>query len=231
MQGHAAGSHSFWLPKPQVLFHRASPCQDPRRPSLYQGFFPSWRTWQLSLLSSCGPIPPACLSSFQPVYHLPNLLHLLHFQSVKCSRASPPSVQLGFSLSSLLGLCHLPTCYVVCSLSHISLMWWSDSSTSVWLLHVRTQSPTMPACRLGCGWSHPLSGTLRGPRPLLRQRQLLQIGLGTAPYGCYQCHVVFSYQPPYTHPAAQIAVLGAVVRAWQLCGSSPSTSWMAAWHS
>lgn len=138
MWGHAASLYSFGLPRPQVLFHRAAPCQYPSRPSLYRRFLPSWMIWHLSLLRSHRLIPPPIIFS--------NFYQLLHFQSVKHHRASPLSVQLEFSLCWVTVI--FPDTMYSWSLFRISLMWQPGSSTNTRLLQVRTWSPTMSAFRL-----------------------------------------------------------------------------------
>lgn len=94
MWGHAASFYSFGLPRPQVLFYGAAPCQYPSRPQLVPKVSSSWRIWHLSSLKSHWSISP-------PVYIFSHFFQLLHFQS-NTIRLPHLLCSWGFSL------CHLP---------------------------------------------------------------------------------------------------------------------------
>lgn len=137
MWRHAA-IHSFGLPRPQVLFCTAAPCQYPRRPRSYQRFLPSWRIWHLSLLKSHWFI-----SSLTTIFS--NFFQLLHFQ---LNTIGLPHLlcSWGFSISA------------ECLSSYQTLYSWSlflisstrqpGSSTNAQLLQVTRWSPKRSAFRL-----------------------------------------------------------------------------------
>lgn len=128
---------------------------------VYQGL----RSFSTELLPASILVGPAYIEGFFPVewfgicpcwdpigsfLHLSiifsNFYQLLHFQSVKHHRASPPSVQLEFSLCWVTVI--FPDTMYSWSLFRISLMWQPGSSTNARLLQARTWSPTMSAFRL-----------------------------------------------------------------------------------